>query len=63
MSYWARTVIVPLLVLAAKRPLARNPRGVHVPELFVAGRARRVARARRIKVPAGRLSSRRWTGS
>jgi squalene-hopene/tetraprenyl-beta-curcumene cyclase len=37
MSYWARTVIVPLLVLAAKRPLARNPRGVHVPELFVPG--------------------------
>src|SRR5579872_7189707 len=37
MSYWARTVIVPLLVLAAKRPLARNPRGVHIPELFVAG--------------------------
>ncbi|HEY2835037.1 MAG TPA: squalene--hopene cyclase [Rhizomicrobium sp.] len=37
MSYWARTVIVPLLVLAAKRPLARNPRDVHVPELFVAG--------------------------
>ena len=37
MSYWARTVIVPLLVLAAKRPLARNPRGIHVPELFVAG--------------------------
>ncbi len=37
MSYWARTVIVPLLVLAAKRPVARNPRGVHVPELFMAG--------------------------
>src|SRR5271170_1844894 len=37
MSYWARTVIVPLLVLAAKKPLARNPRGVHVGELFVAG--------------------------
>jgi squalene-hopene/tetraprenyl-beta-curcumene cyclase len=37
MSYWARTVIVPLLVMAAKRPLARNPRGIHVPELFVAG--------------------------
>jgi squalene-hopene/tetraprenyl-beta-curcumene cyclase len=37
MSYCARTVIVPLLVLAAKRPLARNPRGVHVPELFVPG--------------------------
>jgi squalene-hopene/tetraprenyl-beta-curcumene cyclase len=37
MSYWARTVIVPLLVLAAKKPLARNPRGIHVPELFVRG--------------------------
>src|ERR1700761_7983629 len=37
MSYWARTVIVPLLVLAAKRPLARNPRNVHVLELFVPG--------------------------
>src|SRR6185503_2742580 len=35
MSYWARTVIVPLLVLAAKQPLARNPRGIHVAELFV----------------------------
>jgi squalene-hopene/tetraprenyl-beta-curcumene cyclase len=34
MSYWARTVIVPLLVLQAKQPIARNPRGVHVPELF-----------------------------
>jgi squalene-hopene/tetraprenyl-beta-curcumene cyclase len=37
MSYWARTVIVPLLVLCVKRPLARNPRGIHVRELFVPG--------------------------
>ncbi len=37
MSYWARTVIVPLLVLAALKPVARNPRGIHVPELFVEG--------------------------
>jgi squalene-hopene/tetraprenyl-beta-curcumene cyclase len=34
MSYWARTVVVPLLVLCAVRPLARNPRGVLVPELY-----------------------------
>ena len=33
-SYWARTVIVPLLVLGAKRPVARNPRGVRIDELF-----------------------------
>jgi len=33
-SYWARTVIVPLLVLGAVKPVARNPRGVRVDELF-----------------------------
>jgi squalene-hopene/tetraprenyl-beta-curcumene cyclase len=33
-SYWSRTVIAPLLVLMAKRPRARNPRGVGIPELF-----------------------------
>ncbi|WP_028226929.1 squalene--hopene cyclase [Paraburkholderia ferrariae] len=33
-SYWARTVIVPLLVLNAKRPVAKNPRGVRIDELF-----------------------------
>ena len=37
MSYWARTVIVPLLVLSAGKPLARNPRDVHIGELFVPG--------------------------
>jgi squalene-hopene/tetraprenyl-beta-curcumene cyclase len=34
MSYWARTVIVPLLVLMNLKPLARNPRGVRVDELY-----------------------------
>ena len=34
MSYWARTVIVPLLVLGALKPVARNPRGVAVDELY-----------------------------
>ncbi len=33
-SYWSRTVIVPLLVLMALRPRARNPRGIDVRELF-----------------------------
>src|SRR5262249_15549353 len=35
-SYWSRTVIVPLLVLMAKKPIARNPRGVRIDELFLA---------------------------
>ncbi|MDD4616084.1 MAG: squalene--hopene cyclase [Alphaproteobacteria bacterium] len=34
-SYWSRTVIVPLLVLMAKRPKARNPRHINVNELFL----------------------------
>ncbi len=33
-SYWSRTVMVPLLVLMAVHPRARNPRGVEVRELF-----------------------------
>jgi squalene-hopene/tetraprenyl-beta-curcumene cyclase len=35
-SYWARTVIAPLLVLGALKPRARNLRGVGVDELFLA---------------------------
>ena len=34
-SYWSRTVMAPLLVLMTERPLARNPRSVHIRELFV----------------------------
>jgi squalene-hopene/tetraprenyl-beta-curcumene cyclase len=34
-SYWARTVIVPLLVLRRLKPKARNPRGVTIDELFL----------------------------
>ena len=34
-SYWARTVLVPLLVLQALKPRAKNPRGVTIDELFV----------------------------
>src|ERR1700733_5404355 len=34
MSYWSRTVIVPLLVLMALKPKARNRKGVRIDELF-----------------------------
>ena len=34
-SYWTRTVMVPLLILQAYRPRARNPRDRHIRELFV----------------------------
>ena len=35
MSYWTRTVMVPLLVLTSLRPAARNPRAVNIDELFL----------------------------
>jgi squalene-hopene/tetraprenyl-beta-curcumene cyclase len=35
-SYWARTVLVPLLVLQVLKPRARNPREVGIGELFTA---------------------------
>jgi squalene-hopene/tetraprenyl-beta-curcumene cyclase len=34
-SYWSRTVVVPMVVLMAKRPRAKNPRGVTIAELFL----------------------------
>jgi squalene-hopene/tetraprenyl-beta-curcumene cyclase len=34
-SYWGRTVIVPLLVLRTLAPLAKNRRGVTIDELFL----------------------------
>jgi squalene-hopene/tetraprenyl-beta-curcumene cyclase len=34
-SYWARTTMVPLLVLGALKPRARNPKGVGIDELFL----------------------------
>src|SRR5689334_860114 len=37
-SYWARTTIVPLMVLAALKPLAKNPKGVGIDELFLQDR-------------------------
>jgi squalene-hopene/tetraprenyl-beta-curcumene cyclase len=33
-SYWSRAVMVPLFILCTKKPVAKNPRGVHIRELF-----------------------------
>ncbi len=52
-SYWARTVIVPLLVLRALKPRARNPRRVGIDELFLEppGRLRGLPRGAHQKEP------------
>jgi squalene-hopene/tetraprenyl-beta-curcumene cyclase len=44
-SYWSRTVIVPLLVLMAKKPRAKNPLGIRIAELFAPGSQARPPRA------------------
>ena len=33
-SYWSRTVMVPLFILCTRKPVAKNPRQVHIRELF-----------------------------
>ncbi|MDE2391698.1 MAG: squalene--hopene cyclase, partial [Rhodospirillales bacterium] len=33
-SYWSRTVMMPLMFLASRKPLARNPRNIRIDELF-----------------------------
>ncbi len=33
-SYWSRAVMVPLFILCTYKPLAKNPRNVHIRELF-----------------------------
>ncbi len=45
MSYWARTVVVPLLVLGALKPVARNAKGVKVDELYTGKAVRAGTRA------------------
>ncbi len=33
-AYWSRTVMVPLFILCTRKPVAKNPRSVHIRELF-----------------------------
>ncbi len=35
MSYWSRAVMVPLLILYSLKASAKNPRQIHIPELFI----------------------------
>ena len=45
MSYWARTVVVPLLVLGALKPVARNAKGIKVDELYTGEAVRGATKA------------------
>jgi squalene-hopene/tetraprenyl-beta-curcumene cyclase len=56
-SYWARTVLVPLTVLNAIRPMARNPRQVGIAELFCTPpeQVRRWPRGEHVRFPWGQM--------
>ena len=34
-SYWSRTVLIPLLIIMHKKPIANNPNGIEIQELFI----------------------------
>ena len=34
-SYWSRTVLIPLLVIMNKKPIANNPNNISIEELFI----------------------------
>ena len=34
-SYWSRTVLIPLLVIMNKKPVANNPNNISIEELFI----------------------------
>ena len=34
-SYWSRTVLIPLLIIMDRKPLANNPNGIDIQELFI----------------------------
>ncbi len=42
-SYWSRTVMVPLFILCTRKPVAKNPRNVHIRELFTHAAGERAA--------------------
>ena len=50
-SYWSRTVIVPLLILMDKKPVKRLPAGLDLAELWPAPRERARLRLKRTRHP------------
>jgi len=62
-SYWARTVIVPLLVLQALKPKAVNRRRVRIDELFLRPHTRSGGRPRLPTRPGGGSCYLNWSTS
>ncbi|TWB70907.1 squalene-hopene/tetraprenyl-beta-curcumene cyclase [Nitrospirillum amazonense] len=56
-SYWARTVIVPLLILMALKSKAKNPRNLRIDELFLvpADQVKSWPKAPHVKKPWGEI--------
>lgn len=53
-SYWSRTVMVPLLILCSLKVRARNPHNIHVCELFVTPPEQEQGYFDHVKTPLGK---------
>jgi squalene-hopene/tetraprenyl-beta-curcumene cyclase len=53
-SYWSRTVIVPLMILCTYKVRARNPRNIHVNELFITPPDQETEYFSHVKTPLGK---------
>ncbi|BCX81541.1 squalene-hopene/tetraprenyl-beta-curcumene cyclase [Methylomarinovum caldicuralii] len=54
-SYWSRTVMVPLFILCSLKVKARNPRNVHIRELFVTPPEQEKGYFSHVKTPIGKF--------
>ncbi len=54
-SYWSRTVMVPLFILCSLKVKAKNPRNVHIRELFVTPPEQEKGYFSHVRTPIGRF--------
>ena len=41
-SYWSRTVVVPLLIILDKKPSAKNPKNINIKELLISNKNKKI---------------------
>ena len=54
-AYWSRTVMVPLFILSSHKVTARNPKGIHIQELFTVDPELERDYFAHVKTPLGKL--------
>lgn len=54
-AYWSRTVMVPLFILCSYKVTAKNPKGIHIRELFTVDPALERSYFAHVKTPLGKM--------